>query len=66
MNATETITEANLVERTRELLEASTETLPTIAIGSDVSFYWLRRFKSGEAKRPDAASVEKVYRYLSA
>lgn len=59
-----------LMERTLELLKSSDKTLPEIyadlrATGSDVTFFWLRKFSSGGVKDPSVNRVECLYNYLS-
>ncbi len=55
----------SLVKKTRELLHADTRSLPEIYTASGISFYWLRRFKSGNMRNPPADRVQHLYEFLS-
>ena len=62
-----------LMERTRDLLDnqekrcadARGQSMPKIAEILGISYYWLRKFKSGEVDDPSVNTVEKLYEYLS-
>lgn len=62
--------EDSLMVRTRQLLRDSGKSLPVIhaelhAQGSDITFYWLRKFASGAVKDPSVNRVEELYTYLA-
>lgn len=50
---------------TLRLLDETDKSLPDIANAVGVSFYWLRKFKSGEISNPSVNRVERLYNYLS-
>lgn len=54
-----------LHQKTLNLLESSDESTDEIAKKADVSFYWLRKFRSGVFTDPGVSKVQKVYEYLS-
>lgn len=65
---TEVVTEqVNLMQRTIELLDNPPEgkSLPEIATDLHISYYWLRKFKSGEIKDPSVNKVQVLYEYLT-
>lgn len=58
---------SNLLERTRELLEAADATsLAEIAreIGEPVRYDWLKRFAAGEIPDPSVNRVQALHDYL--
>lgn len=62
-----------LMEETRELLDNDDKrvtkarglSLPKIAEDLNISYYWLRKFKSGEIKDPSVNTVQRLYEFLS-
>lgn len=59
---------SNLLERTRELLEAADATsLAEIAreIGEPVRYDWLKRFAAGEIPDPSVNRVQALHDYLA-
>jgi hypothetical protein len=62
--------EETLMEKTRRLLQESERSLPNVyadlrAQGSDVGYFWLRKFSAGTVKDPSVNRVEELYRYLT-
>lgn len=63
----------SLMERTRRLLREAQDdgrSLGTIcaemqANGSGISFYWLRKFSSGDVEDPSVNRVEELFRHLT-
>lgn len=54
-----------LLRRTRHLLKQDKRSLFTIASESDLPFYWLRKFATGETKDPGVNRVQSLYEYLT-
>ena len=64
------LVEESFMDKTRRLLKESDKSLPDIhaelhAQGSDITYYWLRKFSSGDVKDPSVNRVEGLYRYLT-
>lgn len=57
--------QGTLMERTRHLLGQCDKTLPQIAEDTKISFYWLRKFKSGSIVDPSVNKVQRLYEYLT-
>lgn len=55
----------SLHQRTRELLKTSEKSLPVIYRESGISFFWLRKFSSGELKNPSVNKVQQLYEFLT-
>lgn len=55
----------SLYTRTRDLLDASGETLLDLHKNSGLPFHWLSRFKVGRIKDPSVNRVQKLYEYLA-
>lgn len=58
------------MEKTRRLLRESGKALPEVyaelhSSGSEISYFWLRKFSSGTVKDPSVNRVEELYRYLT-
>jgi hypothetical protein len=58
-----------LMEATLRLLRESPLSIPEIHAGmkeqgSEVTFYWLRKFSSGNVKHPSVNRVEELYVFL--
>ena len=58
------------MERTTRLLKESNKSLPELYAdmrngGSDITYFWLRKFSSGAFKDPSVNRVEELYRYLT-
>ena len=59
--------ELTLMELTRRLLNQSDKSVATIAndlSDKKITFYWLRKFKSGEIADPSVNKVQILYEYL--
>ena len=59
-----------LMERTSRLLHSSEQTLPETyaalhANGSNITYYWLRKFSAGNFENPSVNKVEELYTHLS-
>jgi hypothetical protein len=59
-----------LMERTRRLLRESNRSLPEVYAdlnnrGSTITYFWLRKFSSGEVRDPSVNRVEELHRYLT-
>lgn len=59
-----------LMERTRHLLHESHLSLPEIYAslhgqGSEITYFWLRKFSAGEVKDPSVNRVEELYTFLT-
>jgi hypothetical protein len=64
------MSDETLMEKTRRLLHDSGRSLPAVYAdmrndGSDITFYWLRKFSSGTIKDPSVNRVEELYRHLT-
>jgi len=62
--------EQTLMELTRQLLRESDRTLPEIyaelhSKGSTITYFWLRKFSSGNVSNPSVNRVEELYRHLT-
>lgn len=62
--------EESMMEQTRRLLRDSEQTIPEVYAGlakqgSDITFFWLRKFSSGGVKDPSVNRVEALHRYLT-
>lgn len=60
----------SLMERTRRLLRTCGKSMPNVhadlrAQGSQIGYFWLRKFASGDVKDPSVNRVEELYRYLT-
>lgn len=58
----------SLMERTHRLLRESDRSIADIAgglHGSEVTFYWLRKFSAGIIKDPSVNKVQVLYEYLT-
>ena len=60
----------SLMEVTRRLLQESEMSIADVhaelhSTGSDITFYWLRKFSSGNIKDPSVNRVEELYTYLT-
>jgi hypothetical protein len=58
-----------LMEQTRRMLRESGMSLPLIYAelreqGSDITYFWLRKFSSGKVRDPGVNKVETLNRYL--
>ena len=58
------------MERTLRLLREDERSLGRIheglqAQGSNITFYWLRKFSSGRVKDPSVNRIEELHRYLT-
>lgn len=59
-----------LMEQTRRLLRECGRSVPQVyaelnANGSDISFYWLRKFSAGRVKDPSVNRIEELHRHLT-
>jgi transcriptional regulator with XRE-family HTH domain len=54
----------SLKDETRRLLKESKKTLPQIYKETGISYYWLRKFKSGEVAEPGVNRIQALYEYL--
>lgn len=59
-----------LMERTRQLLKEDGRSIPDIHAdlrngGSEITYYWLRKFSSGAVKNPSVNRVEELFRFLT-
>jgi hypothetical protein len=64
------VVHGSLMERTRQLLRESGKSLPEVyadlhARGSDIGYFWLRKFSSGNVQDPSVNKVEQLYTYLT-
>ena len=60
--------EESLMQRTHRLLRQSDKSIADIAAelyGSEVTFYWLRKFSAGIIKDPSVNKVQVLYEYLT-
>lgn len=55
----------SLHRRTLELLKASKKSLPVIYKESDLPYWWLKKFSSGEIANPSVNRVQELYEYLT-
>ena len=60
----------SLMEVTKRLLRESEKSIADVHAelhnaGSDITFYWLRKFSSGDIKDPSVNRVEELYTYLT-
>lgn len=55
----------SLHQKALELLKGSPQALPDIARDSELPYYWLKKFSSGEVKDPSVNRVQKLYEYLA-
>lgn len=60
----------SFMECTRRLLQEADKSLPDIHAdlknqGSDITYFWLRKFSSGQVKDPSVNRVEELYVYLT-
>lgn len=55
----------SLLEETYKLLKARRVTLIDIMQGTNLNYYWLRKFASHEIKDPSVNSVQRLYEFLS-
>lgn len=58
------------MEETRHLLRTCGRSLPDVHAelkngGSKITFYWLRKFSSGDFRDPSVNRVEELYRHLT-
>ncbi len=57
-----------LMQHTHRLLRESDQSIADIAAelhGTDVTFYWLRKFSAGNIKDPSVNKIEVLYKHLS-
>lgn len=59
-----------LMEHTRKLLRESPQSIPEVyhgmsMQGSEVSYYWLRKFSAGNVSDPSVNKVQELYEYLT-
>ncbi len=54
-----------LITKTMELVNEYEGSLPELYKATDISFYWLRKFKAGEFANPSVNRVQWLYEYLS-
>lgn len=54
----------SLMSETVKLLWKADQSLPDIATGAKVNYYWLRKFKHGEVVNPSVNTVQRVFEYL--
>ena len=57
--------EGALMTRTKELVNESGLTLPEIYTVTGISFYWLKKFMSGEISNPSVNRVQFLYEFLT-
>lgn len=60
----------SFMQVTRRLLKTHEKSLADIHAelhnsGSEITFYWLRKFSSGDIKDPSVNRVEELYKYLT-
>ena len=55
----------SLMLKTTELLEADPRSLLDLHKESGISYYWLRKFKSGILSDPSVNKVQALYEFLS-
>jgi len=55
----------SLMLKTSELLEADPRSLLDLHKESGISYYWLRKFKSGILSDPSVNKVQALYEFLS-
>ena len=60
----------SFMEVTRRLLRESEKSIADIHAelhntGSEITFYWLRKFSSGDIKDPSVNRVEELYTFLT-
>lgn len=55
----------SLLEATVKLANEFDGTLPELYKATNISFYWLRKFKAGEFKNPSVNRVQWLYEFLS-
>lgn len=58
------------MEKTRRLMREDSRSVPELYAalhnsGSSITFYWLRKFHSGEVIDPSVNRVEEVYEFLT-
>jgi hypothetical protein len=58
------------MQHTRRLIQESGRSIPEIYAdlrndGSEITFFWLRKFASGKVKDPSVNRVEEVYTHLT-
>lgn len=56
---------ATLMEKTIELLKETSIPVEKITKDTNLSFYWVTRFRRGEFKDPGVNKVECLYDYLN-
>lgn len=54
-----------LCERTRQLLQEDKRSALAIHKESGISFYWLRKFKSGVTTDPSVNTIQALYEFLT-
>ena len=54
-----------LIIKTMELVNDYEGSLPELYKATDISFYWLRKFKNGEFANPSVNRVQWLYEFLS-
>jgi hypothetical protein len=62
--------EESLMEKTKRLLRESEKSLPEVyadmrANGSEITYFWLRKFSSGGVRDPSVNKVEELHKYLT-
>jgi len=55
----------SLHSRTLDLLKQSGVPLPEIYKETQLPYYWLKKFRSGEIKDPSVNRVQRLYEYLA-
>jgi hypothetical protein len=55
----------SLLTETRRLLKERNQKLMDIQAATGISFFWLRRFNSGEIQEPGVNRIQTLYEYLS-
>lgn len=65
--STSEVDRGSLMAETLRLLKNRPKdlTLPDIEKATQIPFYWLRKFTSGEIKDPSVNRVQRLYEYLS-
>jgi hypothetical protein len=56
---------STLLEKTLELLEDCPYTMPELYMRTGVSFYWIRKFKTGTMRNPSVVKVQTLYEFLT-
>jgi len=58
-------TKGSLHRKTLDLLKQSGIPLPEIYKETNLPYYWLKKFRSGEIKEPSVNRVQRLYEFLA-